>query len=107
MNKDSKSLFFLCLSLVCIWLILDNIYGHKYVNTFLGNMFDFMGGSSSGSSSTTKVYTTDKEDVDIFHFKDEKGFYKGDVDPPQKSASEYTQVPAPQYTDNAFTAPVV
>lgn len=39
--KD-KSLFFLTISLVCVWLILDNLFGEKYVNKFLNSMFDFM-----------------------------------------------------------------
>ena len=48
MNND-KSLFFMTLCLICIWLILDNIYGNKYVDNFLSNMFDFYGGDKHAS----------------------------------------------------------
>ena len=37
-----KSLFFLILSMCCIWLVVDNAIGKKYVNTFLGTLFPFM-----------------------------------------------------------------
>ena len=38
---NDKSLFFMTLSLICVWVILDNIYGKKYLDIFLSNVFDF------------------------------------------------------------------
>lgn len=40
--KNDQSLFFLTLSLSCIWLVLDNIWGEKYLQTFLANVFPFV-----------------------------------------------------------------
>lgn len=34
-----RSLFFITLSLICIWLILDNYYGKKRLNTFIISIF--------------------------------------------------------------------
>ena len=34
-----RSLFFITLALICIWLILDNFYGKKHINTFLLSIF--------------------------------------------------------------------
>ena len=38
---NDKSLFFLTLALCCVWVVLDNIWGKKYLDTFLSNIFDF------------------------------------------------------------------
>lgn len=46
MNDDGKSLFFLILSLSCIWLILDMFYGKKYLSKLIDGIF--------GSDETTK-----------------------------------------------------
>lgn len=58
---NDKSLFFLTLSLICVWIIIDNIIGHKYLNTFLSNMFDFI------PKTTTKKEDKkeDKNNTDI------------------------------------------
>lgn len=42
-----KSLFFLTLSLVCIWLIVDSAVGDDKLGAFLGTVFPFMGGGSA------------------------------------------------------------
>lgn len=34
-----KSLFFITLAMICIWLVLDNFYGKKRINTFILSMF--------------------------------------------------------------------
>lgn len=34
-----KSLFFITLGMLCIWLVLDNFYGKKRVNAFILSMF--------------------------------------------------------------------
>lgn len=39
-----KSLFFLILSMCCIWLVVDNAIGNHHVNTFLATLFPFMAG---------------------------------------------------------------
>lgn len=33
-----KSLLFFIISLVCFWLVLDQIYGNKLVTQFVGNI---------------------------------------------------------------------
>ena len=35
--KDN-TLFFLVLSLLCFWLVLDEFYGHKYISQFIVKM---------------------------------------------------------------------
>ena len=124
MNKDSKSLFFLCLSLVCIWLILDNIYGQKYVNKFLGLMFDFMNGSSTDTTLTDVVAdaydkattVTDKEGnekstvpktADDWINADGNGLYN-QAQNTGKGANDFVTKPSPQYSaSDAWNAPVV
>lgn len=50
MNKDmDKSLFFIMLSCVCIWIVVDVAMGKNYLGNFLGTIFPFMNGSSSDS----------------------------------------------------------
>lgn len=39
MNDDGKSLFFLILSLSCVWLILDMFYGKKYLSKLIDGIF--------------------------------------------------------------------
>ena len=49
---NDKSLFFMTLSLICVWVILDNIYGKKYLDIFLSNVFDFYNTSVTTTSKT-------------------------------------------------------
>lgn len=49
---NDKSLFFMTLSLICVWVILDNIYGKKYLDVFLSNVFDFY----KSSVTTSKTF---------------------------------------------------
>ena len=37
----NSSLLFLTFSFIIIWIILDAIFGKKYLQTFLGNVFPF------------------------------------------------------------------
>lgn len=54
MNKDmDKSLFFMTLSCVCIWIVVDVAMGKNYLGNFLGTIFPFMNGSSSDSSGSS------------------------------------------------------
>lgn len=55
-NMD-KSLFFITLSAICVWLVVDAAIGKKYLSRFLSTIFPFMedGDSSSSSMSTTEV----------------------------------------------------
>ena len=48
---NDKSLFFMTLSLICVWVILDNIYGKKYLDIFLSNVFDFYNSSATTSKT--------------------------------------------------------
>ena len=48
---NDKSLFFMTLSLICVWVILDNIYGKKYLDIFLSNVFDFYNSTVTNSKT--------------------------------------------------------
>ena len=50
LGSDGKSLFFLILSFVCIWLILDMFYGNKIIKQLVDSIF----GESNSSTPTTK-----------------------------------------------------
>lgn len=55
MNKtDNKSILFLTLSFLCIWVILDNIFGKRYLDTFLSNVFPFY---TTNSNSIIERFT--------------------------------------------------
>ena len=49
LGSDGKSLFFLILSFVCIWLILDMFYGNKIIKQLVDSIF----GESDSSAPTT------------------------------------------------------
>ena len=55
-NMD-KSLFFITLSAVCVWLIVDKAVGKDYLGSFLQTVFPFMG--DSGGGSTAGSYSPD------------------------------------------------
>lgn len=57
-KTDNKSIFFLTLSFICIWVILDNIFGRRYLDTFLSNIFPFYKISNSANS-----YDTEKNSI--------------------------------------------
>lgn len=50
-NMD-KSLFFITLSAVCVWLIVDKAVGKDYLGSFLQTVFPFMADSGGGSTGT-------------------------------------------------------
>ena len=54
LGSDGKSLFFLILSFVCIWLILDMFYGNKIIKQLVDSIF----GESDSSTPTTTDSTT-------------------------------------------------
>ena len=57
LGSDGKSLFFLILSFVCIWLILDMFYGNKIIKQLVDSIF-------SGSDSSSDSYNSQvKDDV--------------------------------------------
>lgn len=49
LGSDGKSLFFLILSFVCIWLILDMFYGNKIIKQLVDSIF----GETDSSTPTT------------------------------------------------------
>ena len=55
-NMD-KSLFFITLSAVCVWLIVDKAVGKDYLGSFLQTVFPFM--ADSGGGSTAGSYSPD------------------------------------------------
>ena len=56
MGSDGKSLFFLILSFVCIWLILDMFYGNKIIKKLVDSIFS--------ASDTTPQRTFDSSSSD-------------------------------------------
>ena len=54
LGSDGKSLFFLILSFVCIWLILDMFYGNKIIKQLVDSIF----GESNSSTPTTADSST-------------------------------------------------
>ena len=54
LGSDGKSLFFLILSFVCIWLILDMFYGNKIIKQLVDSIF----GESDSSTPTTMDSST-------------------------------------------------
>ena len=56
LGSDGKSLFFLILSFVCIWLILDMFYGNKIIKQLVDSIF---GESDSSTPTTTDSSTSE------------------------------------------------
>ena len=53
-GEMDKSLFFLLMSFVCIWLVLDVAVGNDRLGNFLETMFPFMKGTSNSSGMTAQ-----------------------------------------------------
>ena len=58
METNDKSLFFLTLSLTCIWVVLDNIFGKKHLSNLLDSMFG-LSDDVAGSETTTQSIVKD------------------------------------------------
>lgn len=58
LGSDGKALFFLILSFVCIWLILDMFYGNKLIKQLVDSIFS--GSDSSSGSDTSQVSDSTK-----------------------------------------------
>ena len=56
LGSDGKSLFFLILSFVCIWLILDMFYGNKIIKQLVDSIF---GETDSSTPTTTDSSTSE------------------------------------------------
>ena len=41
MDSDSSALFFITIAFICIWIVMDSIFGRKYMHIFLANVFPF------------------------------------------------------------------
>ena len=56
MGKEGmdKSLFFLTLSAVCVWLVVDVALGKNYLGHFLSTLFPFMNDSGTVTTMTTE-----------------------------------------------------
>lgn len=54
MGKEGmdKSLFFITLSAVCVWLVVDVAVGKNYLGHFLSTLFPFMSENVSGAGMT-------------------------------------------------------
>ena len=44
-----KSLFFITLSMVCVWLVVDTAIGKKHLLSFLSTLFPFIDSPDAGS----------------------------------------------------------
>lgn len=84
--KD-KGLFFLILSFVCFWLVLDQVFGNKLIEQFVGNILPSTSKSGGVLQQTyeaelqNNTSSTDKDkdgDIDTDDLrKDEDGNYTG------------------------------
>ena len=56
-NGMDKSLFFITLSAVCVWLVVDVAVGKNYLGSFLSTLFPFMNGETTprGAMTTEEV----------------------------------------------------
>lgn len=55
MNSDNdNSIFFLTISLVCVWLIVDYVVGKQYVGKFI-SMLPFMGGDGQTNAAQRAI----------------------------------------------------
>ena len=53
-KQMDKSIFFLTLSFVCIWIIVDMAIGRDYLTAFLSTLFPFMGEDHSAQPMTVE-----------------------------------------------------
>lgn len=60
LGSDGKSLFFLILSFVCIWLILDMFYGNKIIKQLVDSIF----GKTDVNQKQTTVDSSTSEAVE-------------------------------------------
>ena len=60
LGSDGKSLFFLILSFVCIWLILDMFYGNKIIKQLVDSIF----GETDVNQKQTTVDSSTSESVE-------------------------------------------
>lgn len=83
-NDNDNSIFFLTISLICIWLIVDYVVGKQYIGKFI-SMLPFMSGSGEnnevpvdtdgdGEADTTTIYDPNNPGVtgDYFNEKEKK-----------------------------------
>lgn len=47
---EDKSLFFITLSVICIWLVVDSALGENYIKKFLSTIFPFMSDNTSNDN---------------------------------------------------------
>lgn len=81
-GQMDKSLFFITLSAVCIWLIVDMAVGKDHLGNFLSTLFPFM--DSSGSSGSIELNKEQEENMP-------KG--KDDNDPKSSDAGSNNEKP--------------
>lgn len=60
-GQMDKSLFFITLSAVCVWLIVDMAVGKDHLGNFLSTLFPFM--DSSGSSGSIELTEEQEENL--------------------------------------------
>ena len=39
MDKQTRQIFYLMLALICLWLVLSEFFGDKYITTALSSLF--------------------------------------------------------------------
>ena len=61
MNSDNdNSIFFLTISLICVWLIVDYVVGKQYVGKFI-SMLPFMGGDNTAAEAANNGLTVEQQ----------------------------------------------
>lgn len=61
--QDNKSIVFLTISFICVWLTLDSVYGKQYLHRFLANVFPFYSMKKSKLSETLSKTHKDNDPV--------------------------------------------
>ena len=74
LGSDGKSLFFLILSFVCIWLILDMFYGNKIIKQLVDSIFGESDSSTPTTTDSSSSSTVEKNNSTVAGATSNKSF---------------------------------
>ena len=74
LGSDGKSLFFLILSFVCIWLILDMFYGNKIIKQLVDSIFGESDSSTPTSTDSSTSEAVEKNNSTVAGATNNKSF---------------------------------
>lgn len=74
LGSDGKSLFFLILSFVCIWLILDMFYGNKIIKQLVDSIFGESDSSTPTTTDSSSSETVEKNNSTVAGATNNKSF---------------------------------